>query len=164
MTDLSGRRRLPRVGLGGNRTPLTLGDPGAVNFSALCIPTLCSIVVHTHVHTHTMLFHGTDRGTVCPTLSSQWSICAHPQAVAVLQVPLCATASEAHGQWCTVRDMMYEVRAEPLDHRTRSAGLNRVHPTRSPGGGGGIARVFQGKLWYLPLMQAKRPRVKRLLH
>ena len=66
-------------------------------------------------------------GTVCPTLRSQWSICAHPQAVAassgILQVPHCATASEAHGQWCTVRDMMHEVRAEPLDHRTRSAGL-----------------------------------------
>ena len=31
-------------------------------------------------------------------------------------------------------------------------------------GGGGIARVFQGKLWYPPLMQAKRTRVKRLLH
>ena len=28
-------------------------------------------------------------------------------------------------------------------------------------GGGGIARVFQGKLWYPPLMQAKRTRVKR---
>ena len=60
---------------------------------------------------------------MCPTLSSQWSICAHPQALAVLQVPLCATASEAHRQWCTVRDMIHEVRAEPLDHRTRSAGL-----------------------------------------
>ena len=23
-----------------------------------------------------------------------------------------------------------------------------------PGGGGGIARIFQGKLWYPPLMQA----------
>ena len=62
---------------------------------------------------------------MCPTLSSQWSICAHPQAVAVLQVPQCAPASEAHGQWCTVRDMMHEVRAEPLDHRTRSAGPGR---------------------------------------
>ena len=31
MADLSERRRLPRVGLGCNRTPLTLGDPGAVN-------------------------------------------------------------------------------------------------------------------------------------
>ena len=60
---------------------------------------------------------------MCPTLSSQWSICTHPQAVAVLQVPHCATASETHGQRCTVRDMMHEVRAEPLDHRTRSAGL-----------------------------------------
>ena len=35
--------------------------------------------------------------------------------------------------------------------------------TVSPGGGG-IARVFQGKLWYPPLMQAKRTCVKRLLH
>ena len=80
--------------------------------------------LHTHVHTdkpcYFMVLTG---GTVCPTLSSQWSICAHPQAVAVLQVPHRATASKAHGQWCTVRDMMHEVRAEPLDHRTRSAGL-----------------------------------------
>ena len=29
-------------------------------------------------------------------------------------------------------------------------------------GGGGIARVFEGNLWYPPLMQAKRTRVKRL--
>ena len=63
------------------------------------------------------------RGTVCPTLSSQWSICAHPQAVAVLQAPHCATASEAHVQWCIVRDMMHEVKAEPLDHRARLARL-----------------------------------------
>ena len=34
-----------------------------------------------------------------------------------------------------------------------------------PGGrGGGVARVFQGKLWYPPLMQANRTQVKRLLH
>ena len=31
-------------------------------------------------------------------------------------------------------------------------------------GGGEIARVFQGKLWYPPPMQAKRTRVKRLSH
>ena len=31
-------------------------------------------------------------------------------------------------------------------------------------GGGGIARVFQGTLWYPPLMQANRTQVKRLLH
>ena len=30
-------------------------------------------------------------------------------------------------------------------------------------GGGGVARVFQGKLWYPPLMRAKRTHVKRLL-
>ena len=52
---------------------------------------------------------------------------------------------------------------------------SRVSARQSPGlgggdgrqvtvsrGGGGIARVFQGKLWYPPLMQAKRTRVKRL--
>ena len=33
-----------------------------------------------------------------------------------------------------------------------------------PPGGGGIARVFQGKPWYPPLMQANRTQVKRLLH
>ena len=30
---------------------------------------------------------------------------------------------EAHGQLCTVRDMIHEVTAEPLDHRSKSAGL-----------------------------------------
>ena len=139
------------TGLGGNRTPLTLGDPGAVNPDTLCslqraaFPTLPSVVVHTHVHTHThththtrCYFMVLTGGTVCPTLSSQWSICAHPQAVAassgILQVPHCATASEAHGQWCTVRDMMHEVRAKPLDHRTRPAGLETcvvTHPSTS---------------------------------
>ena len=133
MADLSGRRRLPRVGLGGNRTPLTLGDPGAVNPDTLCSfqrTAYPHLVFHrrshtrTHTHTHTpCYFMVLTRGTVCPTLSSQWSIYAHPQAVAVLQVPLCATASEAHRQWCTVQDMIHEVRAEPLDHSTRSAGL-----------------------------------------
>ena len=39
------------------------------------------------------------------------------------RVPQRATMSETHGQWCTVRDMMHQVRAEPPDHRTRSAGL-----------------------------------------
>ena len=39
------------------------------------------------------------------------------------QVPRRATVSEPHGQWCTVRDMRHEARAEPLDHRTGSAGL-----------------------------------------
>ena len=34
----------------------------------------------------------------------------------------------------------------------------------SPRGGGGIGRVFQGKLWYPPLMQATRTQMKRLLH
>ena len=34
--------------------------------------------------------------------------------------------------------------------------------TVSRGGGGEIARVSQGKLWYPPLTQAKRTRVKRL--
>ena len=31
--------------------------------------------------------------------------------------------SETHGQWGPVRDMTHEVRAEPPDHRTGSAGL-----------------------------------------
>ena len=34
--------------------------------------------------------------------------------------------------------------------------------TVSWGGGGRLQGVFQGKLWYPPLMQAKRTRVKRL--
>ena len=61
--------------------------------------------------------------TVCAMLSIPWSICAHPQAMVVLQVPHCVTTSEAYGRWCTVQDMMHEVRAKPLDHRTRPAGL-----------------------------------------
>ena len=73
--------------------------------------------------------------------SSQWSICAHPQAVA-LQVPQCATVSETQGQWCTAQDMMHEVGAQPLDHRTRSAGLETVkacqRTSKGWGGGGGL--------------------------
>ena len=41
-------------------------------------------------------------------------------------------------------------------------GGRRRSPSDGLPGGGGIARVFQGKLWYPPLMQAKRTRVKRL--
>ena len=100
----------------GCRTPLTLGDADAVNPDTL----LYFLLTHLHTPCYFMVLTG---GAVCPTLSSQWSICAHPQAVAVLQVPHCATAAEAHGQWCIVQDMMHEVRAESLDHRTRSAGL-----------------------------------------
>ena len=36
--------------------------------------------------------------------------------------PLSADVSLTHGQCCTVQDMMHEVRAEPPDHRTGSAG------------------------------------------
>ena len=36
--------------------------------------------------------------------------------------------------------------------------------SRGGGGGGEIARVFHGKLWYPPLMQANRTQVQRLLH
>ena len=143
MAGLSGRRRLPRIGLGGNKTPLTLGDPGAVNPDTLCSfqritypPFVFHRCSHTRTHTHTpCYFMVLTRGTVCPMLSSQWSICAPPQAVAVLQVPHCATASETHGQWCTVQDMMHEVKAQPLDHRARSAGLDTgeaCHRTSHP--------------------------------
>ena len=52
--------------------------------------------------------------------------------------------SETHRQWCTVQDMMYEVRAKPPDHGTRSAGLEtgqacqRIsHLPQLPGGMGG---------------------------
>ena len=40
-----------------------------------------------------------------------------------LQVPHRAAAAGAHRRRCTVQDMMHEVRAEPLDHRTRSASI-----------------------------------------
>ena len=35
----------------------------------------------------------------------------------------CRSHNVPYGQWCTVRDMMHNVRAEPPDRRTRSAGL-----------------------------------------
>ena len=54
---------------------------------------------------------------------------------------------KTHGRWCTVRDMMREVRAGALDHRTGSAGLGAreacqrtSHSPQRPdprGGGGG---------------------------
>ena len=82
-----------------------MGDPGAVNPNTLC--SLQRIVypgpvfhrrAHTRTHTHTpCYFMVLTGGTVCPTLSSQWSICTHPQAVAVLHVPHCVTASKAYG-------------------------------------------------------------------
>ena len=71
-----------------------------------------------------MSFHGPDRGAwraprkavsgVSALTRKQWQS---------LQVPHRAAAGEAHRRRCTVRDMMHEVRAEPLDHRTRSAGI-----------------------------------------
>ena len=79
---------------------------------------------HSRTHTHTMSFHGPDRGAwraphkavsgVSALTRKQWQS---------LQVPHRAAAAEAHRRRCTVRDMMHEVRAEPLDHRTRSAGI-----------------------------------------
>ena len=69
-----------------------------------------------------------------------------------LQVPQCATVSETHGQWCTVRDMMHKVGAQPLDTGQGLQVLRLVrlarrrHTHRSPsaetelgghGGGGG---------------------------
>ena len=45
----------------------------------------------------------------------------------------------------------------------RGGGVDGRQVMVSHGGGGGIARVFQGKLWYPPLMQAKRTQVKGLL-
>ena len=55
-----------------------------------------------------------------------------------LQVPQCATVSEeTHGRWCTVRDMTHEVRAEPPDHRTGSAGLETGEACQRLRRGGG---------------------------
>ena len=71
------------------------------------------------------------------------------------QAPQCATVSETHGQWCTVQDLMHEVRAEPPDHRTGSVGLETgvacqktAHSLQRPGwrrrGGGGGNCVAAG--------------------
>ena len=38
-----------------------------------------------------------------------------------LQVPQHLRVSETHGQWCTFRDIMHKVRAEPVDRKTTSA-------------------------------------------
>ena len=61
---------------------------------------------------------------------------------------MCAVGSETHGRWCTVQDMMHEVGAEPLDHRTTSAGLetgeacqSTSHSPQLPGAGGGGGAV-----------------------
>ena len=64
-----------------------MGDPGAVN-GAVNPNTLCSLqrtvypgpVFHRRAHTHPhtpCYFMVLTGGTVCPTLSSQWSICTH---------------------------------------------------------------------------------------
>ena len=54
MADLSGRLRLPSVGLGAARPPQTLGDPGAVK------PNTCPCTC-THAYT-AMSTHSPDRG------------------------------------------------------------------------------------------------------
>ena len=54
MADLSGRLRLPRVGLGATRPPQTLGDSGTVK------PGTCPCT-DTHAHT-TVFIHSPDRG------------------------------------------------------------------------------------------------------
>ena len=58
-----------------------------------------------------------------------------------------ATVSETHGQWCTARDMMHEVGAEPPHHRTRSAGVEAgdTHCS-SLGGGRGVSGGIPGPL------------------
>ena len=104
----------------GYKTPQTMGDPGAMNPNTHYTRTPSHTLTHTHTQCYFMVPTG---GTVRATLSSQWSICAHLQAVAVLQVQHYATASEAHGDWCTVRDMMHKVMTKPLDHWTRSASV-----------------------------------------
>ena len=99
-----------------------------------------------------MSFHGPDRGAwraprkavsaVSALTRKQWQS---------LQVPHRAAAAEAHRRRCTVQDMMHEVRAEPLDHWTRSAGIETgevcQRTSHSPrlrvwwgggGGGGGV--------------------------
>ena len=74
---------------------------------------------HTHAHTFMVLTAGLGalRTAVSrvPALSHK-----HWQPP---QVPQCVAVSETHGQWCTVRHMTHEIRAEPPDHRTGSAGL-----------------------------------------
>ena len=79
---------------------------------------------HAHTHTHSMSFHGPDRGAwraprkavcgVSAVTCKQWHS---------LQVPHRVEADEAHWRRCTFRDMMHEIRAKPLDHRTTSAGI-----------------------------------------
>ena len=58
------------------------------------------------------------------------------------QVPQRATVSEAHGQGCRARDMMYDVGPEASAHRTRRAVQRDITLTAAPltegeGGGGG---------------------------
>ena len=59
-----------------------------------------------------------------------------------------AKVLQAHGQRCTVRDMTHEVRAEPPDHRTGSAGVETgeacqrtLHSLQLPGVAGRGERV-----------------------
>ena len=123
--------RLPRAGLGATQTTTDPVRDRRVKFPyPHSLGTLVGVTSgasgphsRTHTHTHTMSFHGPDRGAwrvphkavsgVSALTRKQWQS---------LQVPhRAAAAAEAHRRRCTVRDIMHEVRAEPLDHRTRSA-------------------------------------------
>ena len=122
--------RLPRAGLGATQTTTDPVRDRRVKFPyPHSLGTLVGVTSgasgpHSRTHTCTMSFHGPDRGAwraprkavsgVSALTRKQWQS---------LQVPHRAAAAEAHRRRCTVRDMMHEVRAEPLDHWTRSAGI-----------------------------------------
>ena len=122
--NLSGRlRRPPALDSGLQDTT----NPGRPRHSESQYKLHFGPFTHAHTHTHTLCyFIVLTGGIVHPTLSNRWSMCAHPPVVAVLHVPHCATTKEAHGEWCTVRDMIHKVKAEPLVHWTKSAGLETV--------------------------------------
>ena len=116
------RHRLPRAGLGATQTTTDPVRDRRVKFPyPHSLGTLVGVTSgasgpHSRTHTHTMSFHGPDRGAwraprkavsgVSALTRMQWQS---------LQVPHRAAVAEAHRRRCTVRDMMHEVRAEPLD-------------------------------------------------
>ena len=122
MARLSGRLRLPRVGLGAARPPQTLGDPGAVK------PDTCPCPC-TRVHT-TASIHGPDRGHWGPYARQSAEYLRSPaHAVAA------ATCHAVGDEWAVVHSPRSDARGR--SRATRPQNPARLAGGHQPLGGGG---------------------------
>ena len=138
MADLSGRLRLPRVGLGAARPPQTLGDPGAVK------PDTCPCT-RTHTHTQPRQFRVLTGGTEALGKAVGGVLALTRKQWLPLEVPQRATGPDT---WAAVHSPRHDARVGlspdpgPALRVLRLVRLARGHHTRRGpwvcGGGGGV--------------------------